>query len=584
MLNRGASLRIQWCAFAVQGYRGAMSRYLLCLGYVLGLMMTGISGDFWGFPIGAIALLILGIGTACGVPRYWRTGPRAVLWLSAGIVGCLAVFYFHMRMPQPTPTDVSRLVSSEVTREFSNEFEIQGQIEQPPQITQSGRIQFVLRADQARVIDPITERAERVHAFHPVTGKLYVTVPQQQGEALYPGQSIGIVGKMYHPQPALNPGGFDFQAYLYRDGIFSGLYGHEIHKIREDQPSFLSTAWLQRQTWRVKQRILSAQVQGLGNPRGLLTTAMAIGKQGIGVPADLRQQFTQAGLAHTLAASGFHVSLLLGIMLRLTQRYSSNLRLAIGVTTLMGYVSLTGIQPSVLRAGIMGIAALVALTTERKVRPLGSLLMAGTLLLLVEPRWIWDLGFQFSFLATLGLLVTAPTLTRWLDWLPPTIASAIAIPLAAYLWTLPLQLWTFGIVSPYSIMVNVLATPLVTLISLGSMISSVAALIYPPIGSFLASLLLYPTDGLIGITQLTRDLPGSAYALGTLSSWTVWCIYGLFLLIMWQQRWQRHWWIIGGISRHSRLANSVSTPQVDGVGHIRRAGYGGSRSGRNWAD
>jgi competence protein ComEC len=271
---------------------------------------------------------------------------------------------------------------------------------------------------------------------------------------------------------------------------------------------------------------------------------MAIGKNGVDLPYDLKDQFTQAGLAHALAASGFQVSMLVSAVIVLTRRFSKTWQFWIGTGVIVGYVGLTGVQPSVLRASIMGIAALMALTMDRKVRPLGLLLVAGTLLLVVNPHWIWDLGFQFSFLATLGLLVTVQPLTKRLDWLPPAIASAIAVPLAAYVWTLPLQTHVFGVISPYSILINVLATPLITLISFGSIISALCALIYPLMGSLSAWTLFYPTNRLIQLAKFASELPGSAHSVGTIPAWSVVLIYGLFGWVVAYRR-QRQWWVAG---------------------------------------
>ena len=144
----------------------------------------------------------------------------------------------------------------------------------------------------------------------------------------------------------------------------------------------------------------------------------------------------------------------------------------------------------------MGAAVLVAIVAEKTVKPIGSLLFASVLLLIWNPLWIWDLGFQLSALATLGLLVTSEPLQKYLDWLPSPIAAAFATPIAAYIWVLPLQLYAFGLVSPYSIPANVLTTVLISIISLGGMVSALLAAIVPKLGSLSAGLLHYPIAAL----------------------------------------------------------------------------------------
>ena len=195
----------------------------------------------------------------------------------------------------------------------------------------------------------------------------------------------------------------------------------------------------------------------------------------------------------------------------------------------------------------MGGVVLVALVAERKVKPLGSLLFAAVALLLWNPLWIWDLGFQLSFLATLGLLVTVPIVSKWLDWMPTAIAPLFAVPIAAYLWTLPLQLFIFGIVSPYSIGINILVSPLIAIISIGGMISALAALIYAPAGSFLAGLLHYPTWLFIKIAEVGNQLPGSQHAVGTINAAQVLLLYGMVLMVWMWRRSHRHWWLALGL-------------------------------------
>jgi competence protein ComEC len=356
------------------------------------------------------------------------------------------------------------------------------------------------------------------------------------GTGIYPGENLRIQGILYRPQAATNQGGFDFRAYLASQGAFAGLKGNEVLTFERQKPTW--------GLWQLRQRIVRANLRGLGSPAGQLVSSMVLGRKAVDLPEDIRDRFIRTGLAHVLAASGFHVSLLLGMILRLSDRFSARNRLIIGSIALGIYLGLTGLQPSVMRAGLMGAGVLIALATNSKVRPLGSLLLAATILLLIDPSWIWDLGFQLSFLATWGLLVTAPALYKRLDWLPPTIATAMAIPLAASIWTLPLLCYVFNTIATYSIIVNIISTPLITIISLGGMIGAIAALIIPAIGSAIAWLLLYPTLFLIEITKFFTNLPGSAFAVGKISLGLVIILYGLIGLVWLNSWWRSRWWLV----------------------------------------
>ncbi|MBD2000584.1 ComEC/Rec2 family competence protein [Leptolyngbya sp. FACHB-541] len=511
----------------------AVNGAVLSLAYILGLLLTALPGQFGGIPLGAIALLLTGAIASFTLPRFWKTGPRSRLWLAAGLVGLLATFYFQLRLPDVKESDISNQISNFDPTAPAQLLTVQGKIDTPPQLTRKQKVRFWLNVTQ---VSEITSDETSANAGKPVTGKLYVTVPLLQGTGLTTGQVVAVTGTPYKPKPAENPGGFNFEQYLARQGGFAGLTGTQIDFPAGEGRS--PWGW-----WLIRERIVQSQVRWLGVPEGPLLSAMVMGRNGVDLPYSVQDQFSRAGLAHALAASGFQVSLLVGVMLTLTQKLPNRARLIFGLGVLILYTGLTGMQPSVLRAAVMGTAALIALTTERKVRPLSSILLAAAILLLVNPLWIWDLGFQLSFLATLGLIVTVPPLTQRLDWLPPAIATLIVVPLAAYLWTLPLQLYAFGVVSPYSILLNVLATPLITLISIGGMISAVAALFWSTAGSALGAVLYYPLHALVTLAEFCNQLPGNSFATGTISVIQAIALYSLIVVVWAWRRGQKFWWI-----------------------------------------
>lgn len=498
---------------------GSATAAVLCLAFVFGLLLTAI-------PYGGVAGVGLGIAATFSVRRVWRTAPTRRVWLVAGAIALLATIYFQLRMPQPQATDVSKLLSGE---ERSLQVVVEGKVTSLPHLTRSEKAQFWLEAQR---IAPIGDGK-------PVTGRVYTTVPFAQAANLHPGQIVSIAGALYLPQPATNPGGFDFQQYLQREGSFAGLRGEQV-ELQQD-----STGW---GWWQVQQRIVNSQRQGAGTSAGALISAMVLGGRTVDLPYEVKDAFVRVGLAHALAASGFQTSLILGVVLALTRRYAERVQFLAGSLSLTGFIGLAGLQPAVLRAGLMGFGSLMALVLGRKVKPLGSLLLTATILLLVNPIWIWDLGFQLSFLATIGLLVTSPPITKRLDWLPSPIAPLIAVPIAAYLWTLPLQLGAFGVLSPYSIPANLVTTPFISVISLGGMASALAALVWSPAGSAMAWALKYPTQMLIAIVNGFNQLPGNAFAIGTISVLIVVALYTLLGLATWQRWWQQRWWAALGIS------------------------------------
>ncbi|MBW4672421.1 MAG: ComEC/Rec2 family competence protein [Cyanomargarita calcarea GSE-NOS-MK-12-04C] len=516
------------------------SGVIICLGYILGLLFTAV-------PWGGLWILLLGVAGAVflkkrrAIPQKppqnkskaapeRQTNPKPIVWLIAGVVGFLATFYFQFRTPQPSASDISKFLPTENTNSQQQLFIVRGEVISIPRVTRSQRGQLWLEATQ---LDEVKNDNGPSGVPKGVSGKLYVTVPLLKTTGIYPGKQLAITGSLYKPKPASNPGAFDFQKFLKQEGTFAGLSGRQVSIIDDNR----KWGW-----WKFRERIVRSQVRSLGIPEGALLSSMVLGSKAVDLPYDMRDLFVQAGLAHVLAASGFQTSQILGVVLGLTKRSKRRTQIILGSLSLIGFLALTGFQPSVLRAVIMGFAALIGLGLKRKVKQLGSLLVAAMLILLFNPLWIWDLGFQLSFLATLGLIVTVPAVTKRLGWLPPAIASLIAVPLAATIWTLPLLLHIFSVITVYSLPLNILATPLISLISIAGMASAIVGLISPDAGSVVSGVLYHPTHWLIGLTEFFAKLPGNTFAVGNISTWQMLTIYALLISAWLLRWWQKRWW------------------------------------------
>ena len=164
-------------------------------------------------------------------------------------------------------------------------------------------------------------------------------------------------------------------------------------------------------------------------------------------------------------------------------------------------------MPSVLRAVLMGAMALLIRESGERARPLGLLLVSLLALLLWQPVWLLDLGFQFSAAATAGLVLTAPRLQQRLP-------AALAVPIAACLWTLPLQLLHFGVLPLYAVPANLLAAPLLSLLTTGAMAAAMAAQVLPPLLPVIAFVLQWPAELLLVVVQGAAALPLAQLALG----------------------------------------------------------------------
>lgn len=501
---------------------------ILCLGYVLGLFLTSLWGGInanpspwqWATVIAAIAILTG--GSAIILPRhFWQL--RAKFWVAVGLIALLAVGYFQVRMPRPQGSPIYALTQTESSL-LKYPIQITGKIIDQPQSKEDGKSVFWLN------IKTITTK----YNSFTTKGKLYTTLSNNQ-TTLKSGDIVSLKGRLYQPRANQDPWAFDFATYLRKNNSFFGFTAQESQNIQ-------ASSWSISQ---IRERIKNVHAKFLDNDRGALLSSMVLGRKSVDLPENIYDLWVKSGLAYTIAASGFHVALLLGSIQWFIRNKPAKIQLLISISILVFYVLLTGFQPSVLRAALMGIAGLVALTLDRKTKPISLLLLVATLLLIFNPFWIWDLGFQLSFLATFGLLTTLAPIQKKLDFVPPTIATAIAIPIAASLWTLPLIAFQFNVIATYCIPSSILLTPFIFVVSLGGMISGAVGLIIPDLGAAIAYLVGIPLGWMIDIVQLIVNLPGSNLSIASLHWSQLAIIYGI-MLIIWLTKWgKKHSQILG---------------------------------------
>lgn len=272
----------------------------------------------------------------------------------------------------------------------------------------------------------------------------------------------------------------------------------------------------------LRRHLADALLKQAGPAEGGVLAALVLGSAVVPLPGEVRDAFRAAGLCHALAASGFHLSVLLGAVMPLGRRLARPLRMGLALGAMGIFVLLAGPQPSVLRAVLMGAIALVVLESGWRAKPLGILFASLLALLVAFPQWLLDVGFQLSAVATAALMVSARPLEEGLGrWLPKAAAAALAVPLAASFWTLPLQLLHFGVVPIYAVPANVVVAPLLTPITLGAMLLALVAVLLPP----LLPLLLGPVAWLCGLLLVVvrwfAALPMAQWQLGKPMPWLV---------------------------------------------------------------
>jgi competence protein ComEC len=203
-------------------------------------------------------------------------------------------------------------------------------------------------------------------------------------------------------------------------------------------------------------------------------------------PDSFTQSLQATGVLHVIAASGMNVTFVasallatLGLFLR------RQVALIIGSTGLIFYVFLVGFQASILRATIMGLLAFGASLFGKQNIAAVATVVSGYVLLLWRPGFLFDVGFQLSFLATLGILFIEPLIPLKKN----VVTESLTTTIAAQVGTLPVLLGVFGQVGMWSVAVNVLVLWIIPAVMVLGSLAAVVGLVFPLFGQ----LLLYPT-------------------------------------------------------------------------------------------
>ena len=228
----------------------------------------------------------------------------------------------------------------------------------------------------------------------------------------------------------------------------------------------------------------------LAEPQASLISGILLGERAQ-MPERFYTALRETGTLHIIAASGMNVTIIAGILMsflsRLFTRRVALIFVALGVVF---YALLAGASPPVVRAAIMGTVTFAAAFLGRERDGGIALVLTAAVMLLADPRYVFDVGWQLSFTATAGILFGFPILkryiTKWFDVLPLALGDELAVTLSAQLATLPLIVFHFGSLSWISPLVNVLVAPVVPVLMVWGGLVAVVGLVWRGLAQIVA--------------------------------------------------------------------------------------------------
>ncbi len=383
-----------------------------------------------------------------------------------------------------------------------------------------------------------------------VSGKVLVK------NRLYPvfnyGDKLSISCKLMAPE---NPPGsvFHYDKYLARFGIWSACGYPNIKKISSGGGNPLLAVILNFKSF------LNNRVNDLwAEPEGSLMSGLLYGARS-SLPTYLVDDFSRTGISHIVAVSGFNITIIAMVLMNLLIYFGFFRQRAfyviVGVTVL--FVIFTGLTASAIRAAVMGIAVLTARQVGRGTRVANVLVLTVALMQLFNPYLlIWDVGFQLSFLALIGLVYISPILTVILSgakdplryknkrdssalpqndiaWIK-IIREPLAQTLSAIIATLPLMLYQFGTLSLVAPLVNILILWIVPWLMLAGTVSIGVSLIFFPLGKLFAFITHFGLSYVIMVVQFFGEQSWSSASV-QIPLWLMFLMYGVLIFVFYEK-------------------------------------------------
>ncbi|MCK9276233.1 MAG: DNA internalization-related competence protein ComEC/Rec2 [Syntrophales bacterium] len=428
-------------------------------------------------------------------------------------------------------------IENPLTQYSDQRITIQGTVTGAPQV-EPDRTVYVLNvsavlADEA--VYPVNTKVKVSHyptTYSPVPRSSSDPIKSQEQKPLGPyatGDVLQVSGVLKEPSGQRNPKGFDYKAYLTRRGIYNtmSVTGRNAVFIKRDNSFSVDRifAWF-------RSRAETALDRSVGGREGDFLKAMLLGQRWL-VDPGTGDDFTRTGLAHVLAVSGLHVGyvvLLLGFLCSIF-RLKKWTGLILQITALAFYCVLVGAAPSVIRAVTMTVIYYVGKALGRKTDILNSAGVAALAILLFKPMDILEVGFQLSFAAVCSIALYEESIRHKLAFLPSRISSMIAVTLSAQLGTLPLTVYYFNILSPVSLLANLIVIPFIGFAVLGGFILLPFAIALPGMAGVIGTPLRLLCTLILSLAKLPASLPYSYIRVISPSMAVMLVFYAVFWLL-----------------------------------------------------
>ncbi|MBI5351420.1 MAG: ComEC/Rec2 family competence protein [Chloroflexi bacterium] len=357
----------------------------------------------------------------------------------------------------------------------------------------------------------------------PVSGILLVRVPQNQTYEY--GQRVRVRGNLKTPPENEE---FSYRDYLARDGVYSYMSNAEVTLLPGNDGNVVKRA-----VYKLKDRMLQNTYRLFNDPEASLLAGILLGVD-TGLTTDLQNAFKNTGTAHIIAISGFNIAIIAGIFFSMFKNmFGERLGAVFAILAIAFYTFLVGADAAVVRAALMGSISLLARQLGRRNAGLNALAVVALIMAIINPLVLWDVGFQLSFFATLGLILYAEPFSNFTGSLISKITKTanstltkiindnVILTFAAQLTTIPIMAYHFKRIS----LISFVANPFILFVQPAVMVigglAVFVSLIFQPLGQLIAWFAWPFSAYTIRMVELFNKVPHGTIYLGDSSLWIV---------------------------------------------------------------
>jgi competence protein ComEC len=381
-------------------------------------------------------------------------------------------------------------------------------------------------------VDQISPEAD--NQFIPVHGLLLARISTNSTFSY--GDRIRLQGHLATPPENED---FSYRDYLANHNIYSYITYPSITLLQHGQGSLIMAS-----LYTFRQRALDVVYHLFPDPEASLLSGILLGDQS-GISPQVQEAFRLTGTSHIIVISGFNITIIAGLFTFIFTRTFGFRRGAI--LTAIGiilYTIMVGANPAVVRAALLGMLTLLGLQVGRRQVGLNSLVFVAAIMALFIPTVLWDVSFQLSFAATLGIMLFAEPFTNGFTtlathFIPREKAEHLAGPvgeyflitLAALLTTLPLMIYYFKRLSLTALIANPLILPAQPPLMILGGLSVLTGMIFQPLGQLLAWLAWPFIAYTIRVVERLAAIPHGSIPLGAIAFPLILLFYAILFFI-----------------------------------------------------